>query len=247
MSVQRHQEHPADGVDPATGRPAWAWGALPPPPPPEPKPAAAPPPAATAPPPPAAPTPPPAPQPRAPWSWARGTQPPYVGAAAPERPGLARRALVHARGGAAGVTPVDRTALRVERVMVMAVLAAGWALALSSPRFGLALPLVAAALLAASAHPALSLPRLISARLLPATRLAGPWLTTEDPAPHRISQAVTGLVLVLASLCAVVGAPVAAWTLGWAVIGVTLVEFTFDVSLGALVHGRLRRAGLLRI
>jgi hypothetical protein len=144
------------------------------------------------------------------------------------------------------VTPVDRTAARVQRVLVMALLAGGWALSLSSPGFEVALPLVAAALLAATAHPALSVPRWISARVLPAARLARPWLTPEDPAPHRVGEAATGLVLVLASLCATAGAPVAAWTLGWAVIAVALVEFTFDVSVVVLVHSRLRRARLLR-
>ena len=83
--------------------------------------------------------------------------------------------------------------------------------------------------------------------MLPATRLAGPWLTTEDPAPHRLGDAVTGVVLVLASLCGILGTPVAAWSIGWVVIVVSLVEFTFDVSLGVLVHSRLRRTRVLRI
>jgi Na+/proline symporter len=165
----------------------------------------------------------------------------------PDRPGLLARALARARTGVAGITPVDRTAVRIQRVLVMAVLVGGWALSLSFPRFILALPLMAVVLLAATVHPSLSLPRLISARLLPATRLAGPWLTTEDPAPHRLGDAVMGLVLVLASLCAILGAPFAAWAIGWAVIVVSLVEFTFDVSLGALVHSRLRRTRVLRI
>jgi hypothetical protein len=193
------------------------------------------------------------------WSW--GTPPPAVLAAAPPsrsasppyrvepasgRPGPLARALAWARAGVAGVTPVDRTAARVQRVLVMGLLAGGWALSLSSPGFEVALPLVAVALLAATAHPALSVPRWISARVLPATRLAGPWLSAEDPAPHRVGEAATGLVLVLASLCATVGAPVAAWTLGWAVIAVALVEFTFDVSVVVVVHARLRRARLLR-
>jgi hypothetical protein len=40
---------------------------------------------------------------------------------------------------------------------------------------------------------------------------------------------------------------VAAWAIGWAVIVVSLVEFTFDVSLGVLLHSRLRRGRVLRI
>jgi hypothetical protein len=220
----------------APERPSWSWGAG--------APAAAA--AAPAEPPPAtAPEPAPAASGERPaWSW--GTPPPYLAERAPGRPGPLTRALARARAGVAGVTPVDRTAARVQRVLVMAVLAGGWALSLSSPGFEVALPLVAAALLAATAHPALSVPRWISARVLPAARLARPWLTTEDPAPHRVGEAATGLVLVLASLCATAGAPVAAWTLGWAVIAVALVEFTFDVSVVVLVHSRLRRARLLR-
>jgi hypothetical protein len=143
--------------------------------------------------------------------------------------------VARARAGTAGVTPVDRTAARIQRALVMVVLAGGWALARSHPRFDLALPVVAAVVLAATVHPALSLPRLISARVLPALRLAGPSLSTEDPAPHRLGDAVTGLLLVPASLLAVLGVPVAAWALGWVVIAAALVEFTFDVSLVALL------------
>lgn len=228
--------------------PAWSWGAAAPaadpaPAPADPAPApAAPSPAAAAEPPP------PVSVERPSWSWATAlpAAPRYVGQAAPGRPGPLTRALARARTGVAGVTPVDRTAARIQRVLVMALLAGGWALSLSSPAFELVLPLVAVALLAATAHPALSVPRRISAQVLPATRLAGPWLTAEDPAPHRLGEAATGLVLVLASLCAIVGAPVVAWTLAWAVIAVALVEFTFDVSVVVVVHTRLRRARLLR-
>jgi hypothetical protein len=236
MSVESHDEHPPAGVPPMPERPRWAWGessAAPQAPPPAPSaPAAAPAePQAAAPEPPA-----PEPRERPAWSW--GGNP---------RAGLLARALARARAGVAGITPVDRTAARVQRVLVMAVLVGGWALSLSFPRFALALPVVAVVLLAATVHPALSLPRLISSRVLPATGLAGPWLTTEDPAPHRLGDAATGVVLVLASLCAILGAPVVAWTLGWAVIVASLVEFTFDVSLGVLIHSRLRRARVLRI
>ncbi len=292
MVVQRHQEHPSEGVLRMAARPSWAWGGdgasvTPPPadaspPEPAPAPAAAPPdppppvaevaeaapaqppawswgpgaPAATAPPaadpvpaepPPAAAAepPPPVSVERPSWSWATAA-PPYVAEPAPVRPGPLSRALARARAGVAGVTPVDRTAARIQRVLVMGLLAGGWALSLSSPAFELALPLVAVVLLAATAHPALSVPRRISAQVLPATRLAGPWLTAEDPAPHRLGEAATGLVLVLASLCAIVGAPVVAWTLAWAVITVALVEFTFDVSVVVVVHTRLRRARPLR-
>jgi hypothetical protein len=220
MSIQSDDEHPPAGERPVSERPRWAWGE-----------SSATPPAAASPPEPAPPR----------------EVPPYVAVRVPDRPGLLARALARARTGVAGITPVDRTAVRIQRVLVMAVLVGGWALSLSFPRFSLALPLMAVVLLAATVHPSLSLPRLISARLLPATRLAGPWLTTEDPAPHRLGDAVMGLVLVLASLCAILGAPFAAWAIGWAVIVVSLVEFTFDVSLGALVHSRLRRTRVLRI
>jgi len=117
----------------------------------------------------------------------------------------------------------------------MVVLAGGWALARSYPRFDLVLPAMAVVLLAATVHPALSLPRLISGRLLPLLRLGGPSLRSEDPAPRRLGDVATGLLLVPASLLAVLGVPPAAWSLGWAVIVVALVEFTFDISLVALL------------
>jgi hypothetical protein len=232
----------AEVVAGAPERPAWSWGAGAPA---AAAPAADPAPTPAEPPPAAAPEPVPAASSERPaWSW--GAPPPYLAERAPGRPGPLTRALARARAGVAGVTPVDRTAARVQRVLMMALLAGGWALSLSSPGFEVALPLVAVALLASTAHPALSVPRWISARVLPAARLARPWLTAEDPAPHRVGEAATGLVLVLASLCATVGAPVAAWAIGWAVIAVALVEFTFDVSVVVVVHARLRRARLLR-
>ncbi len=178
MSVQSHHRE-LQGPP----RPAWAWGE-----------AAGPPPAA------APPEPEPAPQPEpepvmpdrpAPAAVASPLPepPPYLGAQAPEPEGMLARLL------AAPAVPVDRTANRVERLLVMALLVGGWALGLSSPGFGLALPLVAVLLLAAGAHPALSLARLISERVLPAARIGGPWFTTEDPAPQRLAEAVAGGVL----------------------------------------------------
>ena len=162
--------------------------------------------------------------------------PPYLVDRRPRRSGGAlARMVAWARAGTAGVTPVDRTAARVQRALVMVVLAGGWALARSYPRFDLVLPAMAVVLLAATVHPALSLPRLISGRLLPLLRLGGPSLRSEDPAPHRLGDVVTGLLLVPASLLAVLGVPPAAWSLGWAVIVVALVEFTFDISLVALL------------
>ncbi|HEX6493779.1 MAG TPA: DUF4395 family protein [Candidatus Dormibacteraeota bacterium] len=131
--------------------------------------------------------------------------------------------------------PVDRTAARIQRGLVMVVLGVGWALARSHPGFDLVLPAVGAVLLAASAYPVLSLPRLISGRLLPALHLPGPSLGSEDPAPHRLGDAAIGLLLVPASLLAAVGVEPGAWAIGWVVIAVALVEFTFDVSLVALL------------
>ena len=140
-----------------------------------------------------------------------------------------------ARAGTAGATPVDRTAARIQRALVMAVLAPGWALARSHPRFDQVLPAVALLLLAAGVHPALSLPRLISGRLLPALHLRGPSLSGEDPAPRRAGDVASGLLLGVASLLAHLGIEPAAWALGWTVIVVALVEFTFDNSLVALL------------
>lgn len=252
MSVQSHHRE-SQGPP----RPAWAWGrpAEPPAdlaapePEPEPRPEPEPVLAVATPEPEPVPVPTPVAAPPAPVAAASPLPepPPYLGAPAPEPEGALARLVAATRGGTAGAVPVDRTANRVERVLVMALLVGGWALGLSSPRFELALLLVAVLLLAASAHPALSLARLISARVLPAARIGGPWYTAEDPAPHRLGEAVAGGGLMVAALCAVLGAPVAAWAIGWAVITVTLIEFTFDVSLGALVHGRLRRGGLLRV
>jgi hypothetical protein len=142
--------------------------------------------------------------------------------------------------------PADPVAVRVQHLLVMAVLAGGWGLSLSRPGSAAVLPVVAAVLLAATVHPALSVPRLISLGVLAAARRPRPRLGAPDPTAHRLGRALAGVLLVAASLCAPVS-PVAAWTLGWVVVTLALLEFTFDVSVGAVIHTRLRRAGLLRI
>ncbi|HEX3604305.1 MAG TPA: DUF4395 family protein [Candidatus Dormibacteraeota bacterium] len=223
MAVQRHEEQQPQ-------RPSWAWGELPPPPPPP-----------VAPVEPVAPVAPPQEPPQRPVP-----APVYVVARPPTDPSLLARAVARARAGAAGAVPVDRTAARIQRVLVMAILGGGWGLSLSDRRFAAALPLAALALLVAAAQPALSLPRLISARVLTATGLAGPWYTAEDPAPHRLGEAAAGVVLAAASVLALAGVTAVAWGLAWAVVLVSLVEFTFDTPAGAMLGSRRRRARPLR-
>jgi len=163
-------------------------------------------------------------------------------------PGRHLRTVAGVATEAAPAGPADRTADRLERVLVMGALTGGWALALSNPRFGAVLPGVALMLLAAAVHPALSLPRLLGrvARVGLGVGLPPPRLRASDPAPQRLGRGLTGALLVVAALCATVS-PVAAWALGWVVIALALVEFTVDTPIGVMVHTRVRRRDHLRI
>jgi Domain of unknown function (DUF4395) len=130
------------------------------------------------------------------------------------------------------------TVLQVQQVLVMAVLVIGWAIALSRPGAELVIPALALVLVAATLSPRLSLPRLLAERVVaPLTRGAQTGAAPDDAADRLDLLLDTGL-LVAASLCVLAGAIAAAWTLAWVVIGLTLLEFTFDISAGGLLRRR---------
>jgi hypothetical protein len=141
---------------------------------------------------------------------------------------------------------VDRGALRVQRVLVMGVLAIGWAISLSRPGAEVALPIVTLVLLAAALAPARSMTQAAGGRGPAPVSASGRSAASAESAAVRAGLLLDAALLVAASLCALAGAPVAAWTLGWAVVVLTLLEFTFEVSLGVVALGWLRGLGLVR-
>jgi hypothetical protein len=99
-------------------------------------------------------------------------------------------------------------------------------------------------MLAAALSPSLNLPRILYLHALRPAGLVRPRVVDEDPAPHRFAQLLGGVFLTAASLCALAGAFVAAWVLGWIVLALAFLNFAFDVCVGCIVYAQLVRAGL---
>ncbi len=144
-----------------------------------------------------------------------------------------------------GTVPFDRSVLKVNQVILMAGLLAGWAVSLVRPLAWLALPVFAAMMLHGAADPSHSLPRLLYRDVLRPRGLVRPRVTVEDPAPHRFAQLVGGVFLAAATLLGVAGVHLAAWTLGWIVIALAFLNFAFDVCVGCIVYAQLVRLGVL--
>jgi hypothetical protein len=53
--------------------------------------------------------------------------------------------------------------------------------------------------------------------------------------------------LVAASIAAALGHLTAAWTLGWIVIALAVLNFAFDICVGCIVYAQLVRVGLFPI
>lgn len=144
-----------------------------------------------------------------------------------------------------GTVPFDRSVLKVTQVILMAGLVAGYLVSLARPLAWVTLPLFAAMMLHGATVPARSLPRLLYVRVLRPRGLVRPRVVVEDPAPHRFAQLMGGIFLTAATVLAIPGLDVAAWTLGWIVIALAFLNFAFDVCVGCIMYAQLVRAGLL--
>ncbi len=143
--------------------------------------------------------------------------------------------------------PFDRSALKVGQVILISGLVIAWLVALARPAAAIALPLLALMMLGSALSPATSLPRALYAGLLKPRHLVRARVRIEDPAPHRFAQLVGGVFLVAASIAAALGHLTAAWTLGWIVIALAVLNFAFDICVGCIVYAQLVRVGLFPI
>lgn len=144
-----------------------------------------------------------------------------------------------------GAVPFDRSVLKVNQVLLMAGLVVGYVVSLARPLAAVALPVFAAMMLHGAAVPSQSLPRVLYLRVLRPRGWVRPRVAVEDPAPHRFAQLVGGVFLLAASLLALAGVGVAAWTLGWVVIALAFLNFAFDVCVGCIMYAQLVRLGVL--
>jgi hypothetical protein len=144
-----------------------------------------------------------------------------------------------------GAVPFDRSVLKVGQVILMAGLLIGYVVSLFRPLAWIALPVLAVMMLHGAAVPSQSLPRQLYLKVLKPRGLVRPRVLVEDPAPHRFAQLVGGVFLAAASLLAIPGLYVAAWTLGWIVIALAFLNFAFDICVGCIMYAQLVRVGVL--
>jgi hypothetical protein len=144
-----------------------------------------------------------------------------------------------------GTVPFDRSVLKVNQVILMAGLVVGYLVSLARPAASIALPLFAVMMLHGAAVPSQSLPRVLYLKVLKPRGLVRPRVVVEDPAPHRFAQLVGGVFLAAASVLALAGLYVAAWTLGWIVVALAFLNFAFDVCVGCIMYAQLVRVGVL--
>ena len=143
------------------------------------------------------------------------------------------------------VIPFDRSVLKVNQVILMAGIVAGYGVSLVVRPVVVVLPLLAAMMLAAVASPAANLPRQLYLRFLKPRGWVRPRIVQEDPAPHRFAQLVGGIFLVAASVNALLGLLAVAWVLGWIVAALAFLNFAFDICVGCIMYAQLVRARLL--
>ncbi|HEY7927182.1 MAG TPA: DUF4395 domain-containing protein [Candidatus Dormibacteraeota bacterium] len=141
----------------------------------------------------------------------------------------------------------DRSALKVGQVILIGGLVVGWLVALAQPTAAVALPIFAVMLLGGALSQSTSLPRALYVGVLKPRGLVRPRVRVEDPAPHRFAQLVGGIFLVAASITAFAGHLTVAWTLGWIVIALALLNFALDICVGCIVYAQLVRVGLFPI
>jgi hypothetical protein len=141
----------------------------------------------------------------------------------------------------------DRSALKVGQVILIGGLVVGWLVALAQPTAAVALPIFAVMLLGGALSPSTSLPRALYVGVLKPRGLVRPRVRVEDPAPHRFAQLVGGIFLVAASITAFAGHLTVAWTLGWIVIALALLNLALDICVGCIVYAQLVRVGLFPI
>jgi len=145
---------------------------------------------------------------------------------------------------AVSAIPFDRSVLKVNQIILMAGILAGYLLSLSNDRAAIILPVLAAMMLAGVVSPQANVPRLLYLHVLRPAGLVKPRVAVEDPAPHRFAQLVGGVFLVAASITALAGAFLAGWVLAWIVLVLAFLNFAFNICVGCIMYAQLVRIGV---
>jgi hypothetical protein len=140
--------------------------------------------------------------------------------------------------------PFDRSVLKVNQVILMTGIVAGYFVGLALNRAVYVLPALALMMLAGVASPRTNLARALYLAVLKPRGWVTPRVVVEDPAPHRFAQLVGGVFLVAASIAAFFSAFLVAWVLGWIVAALAFLNFAFNICVGCIMYAQLVRLGV---
>ena len=131
---------------------------------------------------------------------------------------------------------VDRNALKVNQIFIIALLAIGFLL--TNPWV---VAFVCAVMLIGTIAPQAALFQRIHRDLLVPNNITKKDLHAEDPAPHRFAQGMGGSVLLIATIALLAGASALGWGLVFLVIALAAVNVLFGFCAGCFVFFQLQR------
>ena len=137
---------------------------------------------------------------------------------------------------------VDANALKTNQMTIVAVVLVAFVLG-SGIGVGLILAL-AIALGLGAARPGAGPIQLLYRRVLVSRGIVKPSPQSSDTAPHRFSQGMGGVVLMLAAVLLLAGATAVGWVLAGLVVALALVNLLFGFCAGCFVFLQLRKAGI---
>jgi hypothetical protein len=131
---------------------------------------------------------------------------------------------------------VDRNALKVNQIFIIALLAIGFLL--SSPWL---VAFVCAVMLVGTIAPQAALFQRIHRDILVPNNITKKDVHAEDPAPHRFAQGMGGSVLLIATIALLAGASALGWGLTFLVIALAAVNVLFGFCAGCFVFFQIQR------
>ena len=136
----------------------------------------------------------------------------------------------------AAAAPFDRTALRVNQVLIITLLALGFVA--DQPWL---VAFVCAVMAIGTAFPKAALFQRLYRDVLRPAGLLKPDLHAEDAAPHRFAQGMGAAVLLVAGVALFVGAAALGWGLVFVVIALAAINLIFGFCAGCFVYFQLQR------
>lgn len=138
-----------------------------------------------------------------------------------------------------GERKVDHSALRTNQAFIIGLLIAAfvfniWPLA----------TFVAVVMAAGTLWPRVALFKAVYQYLLKPLKIARPDARVDNPEPHLFAQGVGALVLTLATVAFVAGAPVLGWTLAWLVVALAALNLFAGICVGCMMYYWFNRLGV---